>query len=413
MATITLAGQGNCRQPSGPQPLDDLSDGLNQLDQWRAQPTLAGTLFKPGNEVCRAFYKHLLASAADLIGEASPTWLAAHRPQTAALTERLCLFAHGLADGSQLMADWILHTHGLRAQRSALMQGDANQLVALRALDVDLRRLEETMLASWLVVPDLAGDDRRQALAGQATADMSALLGGAAAAAAQLAETRAVEWRALRQRCTTLRQRLVQEGLLPADLRLDSAKLAQAVSPTAALLMLAPLPGQAQLLISLRKPTDGLASASHQIAPAPRAFDKFSCGTLHALARKALTAAARGAPRRTVVNLPDEPVPAPPGLAPAVALDSFALDGFGAVARAAVLPAIRSLAAQGAAFALVPTGDLHLLPWSFVLADDLPLGCSLAAYPDCAAFARHGTHGRGARGQSGALGGRRAPQRRP
>ena len=376
---------------SGPQPLDDLSDGLDQLDQWQARPAASATHVEHTTMVCGSFYKHLLACVADLIGDASPTWLATHQAQAAALTERLCLFAHSLPDGSQWMADWFLHTHGLRAQRSALMAGDAEPVVALRALYDELRRLEETILAGWRAAPGSANSEHRHGLATQPAAGSAPAMGASATAAIQQAEAMAVDWLSLRQRCDALRQGLVQDGLLPAQLRMDSAGLAQAMSPGTALLMLAPLPGQAQLIIALRKPAGGHSLASHHTAQPPSAFGKFSCRTLHALARQALAGAAGGAPRRTVVNLAETPISVPPNLPPSMALDRFALDGLGALARAAVLPTIQSLAAQGATeFALVPTGDLHLLPWSFALAGDLPAGCTLTTYPDCAAFARHG-----------------------
>src|SRR5262249_55693561 len=112
------------------------------------------------------YLDYLFDWVAELLSQTEPTWLRAHAEPMERALARLREGAAAHPDASRLLADWFLHTHGLRAQRSALAQGTEPRVTLLRDHLQALRRIEDALLG------DVAGtasgdrpDDRRQASA--------------------------------------------------------------------------------------------------------------------------------------------------------------------------------------------------------------------------------------------------------
>ena len=365
---------------TAPDPLQMLSQGLDHLARWQGLPLQAEAWLAALMDAC---FRLLLACLAGLMGDSDPRWLQQHSTSMQAAMARLYAFAVHRPKASSLLADWFFHTRGLRAQRSALAEGNGAPVMALRDWLSQLRRIEEEMLASkpgWLP-ESLPG--------GRASAAPAVNLHDPAATA--LAEQRAVAWLDLHQRCQGLRQQLVRDGLLPEALRLNAAMVATRMAPDAALVLLAQTPDDNLLVVSVRPARPGLPACSHRIMPLPDALADFPCRTLNLMARHALAAGANGRMLRSSPNGPAmaDP-PCPPGLA-RTDLDGYALHAFQSLWDAAVRPALLELVGQGyTELALAPSGDMHLVPWDHVLAASLPTSCRLSVYPNCGAWARQG-----------------------
>ncbi len=338
----------------------EIITGLAALERWLTQLASA---WLPA--VATALLSHLLERMASLLGESEPEELRAHAALSQQCVQRLGAVALALPQAPLLLADWFLRTRGLRAQRSALAQGREPELVALREDLARLRRLEEEMLAA--PTPTVTG------------------------ARAQAEQTRrseqAQQWRSLRARCDQARDALVGAGLLPPLLRLHAQALAAHMARGQALLMLARGLDQTLLAVLLRP---ALASGA-QVAQAVLLTQGQAvpdCHAVHLGLRRAMRAAAqalrRGPDSQELAGAAD--ALSPPSLEQA---EQAARSVYEAVATPLLQPLMQTLGdASVSDLALVPSADLHLLPWHDLLGQRLASqGCRLSVYPDCGAWA--------------------------
>lgn len=364
---------------AGPEPLRDFFECLDQLTSWQAAAASAQTPIIWCATLIWHYLSHLFDRAADLLGDSDPGWLHQHAPRMAELVARLRELALAQPDGSRLLADWFFHTRGLRAQRSALAEGADPQTVALRDLLDQLRRTEEEMLAEHRG-PSPNADAGARAVA--------SLAGAAGALAATLAEQRAAHWLDLHHRSGTLRSQLVQAGLLPETLRLKAGDLSARMADHSALVMLARASETTLLVIALHRPDALGACFSHAVVALRSDLARFPCTLLNRMARHAVGGAARGLGLRGSADGPVQPpidlwAPSPQDF------EAFAIEAFQSLADTTALPVLRSLAERGFTdVSLVPSDDLHLVPWGHVLTPQLPAQCTLTVYPNSGAWAR-------------------------
>jgi hypothetical protein len=331
----------------------DIDEGLARLAAWTATPGIAAPWLPA---LAAAYLTHLLDRCAWLLGECDPEVLRHHEADRAALVTALGRAAQALPQAPRLLADWFLRTRGLRAQRSALAEGRDARLVDLRERLARLRRVEEDILAS----------------SGAAPAEATA------------------RWLALHQDTEERRARLVAAGLLPAALRLDAQTLSARLPPRKALLMLARGEAGELLAIALLHPAAGREGPLLQAVRLDGATARLDAVQTMRQLRQALRPMGL-ALRRAADALEDLPSAgiAPPTLAQAEA-DAQRLHA--AVVEQALRPLLRRVADCGVVdVALVPSADLHLLPYQALLDPVLDeTGCRLTLYPSCGAFAQHG-----------------------
>ena len=364
---------------AGPEPLRDFFECLDQLTSWQASAASMRTPITWCETLVGQYLSHLFDRAAYLLGESDPGWLHQHAPRVAELVARLRELALAQPDGSRQLADWFFHTRGLRAQRSALAEGADPQTVALRDLLDQLRRIEEEMLAEHRGSSPNADPGART---------QDSLAGAAGASAATLAEQRAALWLDLHQRCDTRRKQLVQAGLLPETLRLKAGDLSARMANHSALVMLARVSETSLLVIALHRPDGFGACASHAVVAQRPDLARFPCTLLNRMARHAVGGAARGCGLRGGADdlLPPPVEPWTPSLQD---YEAFAIEAFQSLADTTALPLLRSLAERGLTdVSLVPSDDLHLIPWGHVLTPKLPVQCTLTVYPNSGAWAR-------------------------
>lgn len=176
------------------------------------------------------------------------------------------------------------------------------------------------------------------------------ILAGAPASAAT--ERRIAQWRA---------QRTALAGRLPAPRRLDARQARAALRPGETLVLLARDRRDALLRITLRR-------GGVRCDRVPLDAASFDPATLLHLARAALVAQGAGQPLRRAAATVE------PGDADT---DRFALDVFGRWGRAV----FAGLPRRG--LVLVPSDDLHLLPWCHLAAE---AGVALCVFPSAAAW---------------------------
>jgi hypothetical protein len=354
--------------------LDAIDSALDRLDSWAATVASAAEPLPWYGGFAGALLSHLLDGAAQVLGESDPDELRSHLPATQALVVRLYRAVQALPQAGHLPADWFLRTRGLRAQRSALAAGGDSQRVALRDLLADLRRLEEEMLGE-------RGDGARPgpaAAAATATSPADAGHGDQAPAA---------RWRELHARCDSLREQLVKAGRLPGLLRLDARSLAARMRPRRALVMLARVAPNELLAIALHRPAANGSIVTQRALTLDDAEARLDGVALNRLLRQALNS-----PGLALRLAPDSEALEPVSGGAALALAEQAANLlFEAVANRLLGPLLHRLVEQGLDdLSIVPSADLHLLPYHQMLESTLAhTGGTLSVYPSCGAWAQH------------------------
>ena len=322
------------------------------------------------------YLRHLLGWVADVLSESEPAWLHRHAETLQQVVEGLRGAACALPDASLWLAEWFFHTRGLRAQRSALAQGTEPRLVALRELLAQLRQLEDELLGANRAVPPAAGGDMRS------TGTPGLLPPGPPPLHA---EQQAAAWRELHDRVQALRDAAVADGLLPAALRVAARDVALQMAPNAALLMLARCADQRLLVVVLRGGGAPMTAASHAFITPHSDLEPFTVSGLNLLARRALAQRAGGRMLRSTA-VGEQPATTTPAVDDA---DRFALALYRTLWDDAVAPALAALAAEGVDdICLLPSDELHLLPWSHFAATDARFDGRLAVYPSAGAWLR-------------------------
>lgn len=363
----------------GSVPLQALRTALESIQRWTAsaesvEPPISGLARLLG-----PYLAYVFECVADLLANGEPGWLAQHAPELMQTLARLRDIAAAQPEAAQLLAEWFLHTRGLRTQRSALAQGDSPELAELQDLLRALHRLEQEMLGEARVDPSETWTTSR------ATGLLS--VSRNLPSPVQVQE-RAAVWEKLHARVEAMRLALVEAGHLPAAPRLTSAGITARMAPDTALVMLAQHDDQRVLAIVLRRSDTGHTIARHVVADQHPDLRHFSFATLNRLARQSLDQASRGHALRGAaapsagVNLENAP-------ASVEDLDQFALELFGSVWQRTVLPLLQSLLDQGCIdVCLVASDELHLVPWTH-FAETLSLpGSRVEVYPSCGAWWR-------------------------
>lgn len=364
-----------------------LGRGLAELEAWQAAAGAPGpgaprTLLRL---LAVALTSHLLGLLADLLGNAEPPVLRRHESALDGVVARLARAARAWPEAPHLPADWFLHSHGLRAQRSALAEGGGAPLAGLREMLAELRRLEEELLHAGRGEPGADAAPPRH----DGPVDPAGLLAasGWTLPAGGLADdaARAARWLELNAQCEHALDEQVRAGRLPGALRLDARTLAAQLPRRSALVLLARDGAEGLCTICLRSDGNGGRFSSHA-APLPAPARGTDAAQLHARLRASLAARHAQGLRRA----PD----ALRALAAAEAepFEAAALDvqRYGkALASAMLLPVLEALAAAGHdEVALVPSGDLHWLPWLDLVAAEQPSGMRLAQYPSAGAWSQ-------------------------
>lgn len=330
-------------------------------------------------DLMAAYLGYVIGCLGDVLADSEPGWLAQHAGELHKAAARLRDIAAAQPQASQRLADWFLHTRGLRAQRSALTQGESTPVVALRDLLRRLRRLEDEMLGESTAASKAEAPHLRAP---------GLLIPSLSRPTPAQDHERAAAWQDLHDRVESLRQELVETGHLPPTLRLGAAGVAALVAPHSALILLAQQEGQRVLAVVLRRPGPGPVATSHVVVDQHPDLAHFSCSSLLRLARHSLGQsthgdALRGAPDTTAIVASAQPSHRPEDL------DLFALDLFGSIWHRTVLPLLESLAEEGCnEVGLVPSDGLHLVPWTHFAQTAAPPGCSVEVYPSCGAWAR-------------------------
>jgi hypothetical protein len=278
-----------------------LGRGLAELEAWQAAAGAPGpgapqTLLRP---LAVALTSHLLGLLADLLGNAEPPVLRRHESALDGVVARLSRAARAWPEAPHLPADWFLHSHGLRAQRSALAEGGGAPLAGLREMLAELRRLEEELLHAGRGEPGADAAPRRH----DGPVDPAGLLAasGWTLPAGGLADdaARAARWLELNAQCERALDEQVRAGRLPGALRLDARTLAARLPRRSALVLLARDGAEGLCTICLRSDGDGGRFSSHA-APLPAPARGTDAAQLHARLRASLVAmpCARG-PRRS------------------------------------------------------------------------------------------------------------------
>lgn len=292
--------------------------------------------------VATAYLGYLLGWMAELLTESEPNWIHDHANEVDAAVAALCDNAAQRTHAAPQLAQWFLATRGLRAQRSALADGGAPELAELRTLLQQLHRIEQDILGEQQVPS-----------ADQGPSDLRHAAAHLAAHAAAAAPGRHQAWQALKARARSTREELVARGLLPPSQRLAVPQALDGLTPGQALMLLARPDAAQLLLITLQRRSDGAAEVRHAWAALGESVAPFPCSTLHTLARSAWAGVKGGAG-----GAGGEADPLPEA-------DSFALAVFQDLWNSAVRPTLSELRGVGiTAVDLVPSGDLHLVPWN-------------------------------------------------
>lgn len=345
---------------------EQVEEVLGRMQVWRTGAPEVAWL----DEVDRELLLHLMDRVAALLGGAEPDALRDAADACRRVVASLAAAAARRTGLPHLMADWFLRTRGLRAQRSALAQGRDHRLAELRERLARLHRLEERLLAQ----PQAGADARKISVPTDAAADRES-------------------WLELQADCEARRRALVAEGLLPPLLRLDAQTLSASMVRGSALLMLARGPAGDLSLTALHPPDRGGAIAHTVVAspaePSKRTFDA-RVGNL--LIRRELMFEHQTQALRRAANSPLEAIEAEAARPPAAgSMEDHLLDQWRKAVGEVFEPLVQQLASAGCTqLSLVPSEDLHLMPFHELLEDLLSrTGARLAVYPSCGAWARN------------------------
>lgn len=366
--------------PRGDAPLRELNAALGHLARWQAAigtspappagaHAAVGSVPEPfSGQVARlaaALVRYLLDVLAAMLGDADPAWIAVNAALLTASVEGLRLACDGLPGRAELLADWFLCTRGLRAQRDALAQSDAPRVQALAHQLLTLHRLEESLLARYAPADGSSGPPAERP---------NGLLAADAA-----------QWFQLKQHCDAERDALAAAGVLPPRMHFAARQLGGRLAPGIALCLLARPSRDRLLVVLLQSPADGPEAAAFDVTlPSPLA--DADCGAWIDMARQALAGSAGArALRRT-----------DPGPGPAVEMDDgrdvFALEVLGGLVATALAPVRRAAGQQPGTgwhtLALVPSDDLHVVPWRALAPAGWPGHPRLLHFPSVGAWWR-------------------------
>lgn len=354
--------------PLGGEPLQQLDQALACAVRWHSlEAPVAGL-----DTLLPRLARHLLVWLAGLLGDADPAWLTAHSVALLHSVNGLWQHCRQLPGAAMLLADWFLCTRGLRAQRDALAESADPQVAAFAALQAQLWRIEQELLSG---LPKLGGGS-------------APLLRAAGALASMLPEGDSVnapaEWRALRDRCDGERARLVREGLLPQQGRADAAALARRLVPGTALCLLArPQPDQL-LLIVLRLSPAGDLQAWWRALRLESPLADGACDQWLALVRRGLREPGSPQSMRRAADAADSDM-----TVTATDRYGFALAVLQSLADAVAEALVQSLDEPALdALVLLPSDDLHMLPWRSLLAKSWRQAPRLVQYPSVGAWLR-------------------------
>ena len=365
---------------TGPEPIGELLEAVDAIAGWTEPAMSPKRLIDSVTHLVAHYLAHLFDWVAELPSESEPAWLRQNAGLIAKAVERLRAVAADQPDASRLLADWFFHTRGLRAQRSALAQGSEPQLVALGELLQELRRLEDEILGEGRTGSAGRAPDSR--------ATSPAMLSSLGSPSSARESQRAGAWRDLRQRVDALREQLIERGELPDIQRLKAQPVVAQMARNAVLLLLARLDAEHLLVIALHRADEHQSIATHLIVKQHQDVAAFSCTALNQLARQALSESARGqAARGSVADSNQLPTDvSEPGIGRA---DQFALEMFQMMWEHTLVPLLRSLAHKGFNdVCLVPSDDLHLVPWNHLFDSTSALPCRLQIYPNSGAWSR-------------------------
>lgn len=356
--------------PVGAEQVDELRDAVDQVGVWRRGAPADGAALTAW---IAAYLRYLFGWIAQLLGESDPAWLQSHAAALADLVERLRESARGEPNGDALLADWFLSTRALRAQRNALMQSGDSRVQELAAMLQRLRRLEEELLGGR---PDPA----------LGSVDAVRASGAAPALAAPADGTRAA-WSTLRRRCDELRSLLAHDGVVPPQTHLPASAIVQQLPGDAGLVLLARPAADRVVVITLHRPDSQARWASADEVALTASLAQFRCNELVGLVRRSIVGAARGQGLRRASDQStgDAPFDATP-----TESAEFACSALGELARAVAAPIWAQVRKhRWRSLRIVPSDDLHLVPWGHELEGERPQECSLAVYPSVGAWFHH------------------------
>ena len=356
--------------PVGAEQVDELRSAVDQVGLWRrAAPADAAAL----NGWIATYLRHLLGWMAQLLGESDPSWLQSHAAALADVVERLRESARGEPNGEALLADWFLSTRALRAQRNALAQSGDPRVQELAAMLQRLRRLEEELL----------GDRPDPALGGDGAVRAS----GAAPALAAPADGSRAAWSTLHRRCDELRSLLTRDGRVPPQTHLLASDLVQQLPQDAGIVLLARPAADRVVVITLHRPDSQARWASADEVALSGGPAQFRCHELVGLVRRSIAGAARGQGLRRASDPPTSDTPLD---ATAAEIAEFACSALSELARAVAAPVWAQVRRhRWRSLHIVPSDDLHLVPWAHELESERPPECSLAVYPSVGAWFHH------------------------
>ena len=356
--------------PVGAEQVDELRGAVDQVGLWRRVESADAAAL---NGWIAVYLRHLLAWVAQLLGESDPSWLQAHAAALADLVERLRESARVEPNGDALMADWFLSTRALRAQRNALAQSGDPRVQELAAMLQRLRRLEEELLGGRSD-PALGSDGAVRA-------------SGAAPAPVAPADGTQAAWSTLRRRCDELRSRLARDGRVPPQTHLPVSDVVRQLPQDAGLVLLARPAADRVVVITLHRPDSHGRWASADEVLLTGGPAQFRCHELVGLVRRSIVGSARG---RGLRRASDGSTGDPPLAATAAEIAEFACSALSELARAVAAPIWAQVRRhRWRSLHIVPSDDLHLVPWAHELESERPPECSLAVYPSVGAWFHH------------------------
>ena len=356
--------------PVGAEQVDELRGAVDQVGAWRrVVPADSGAM----SEWIAAYLRHLLGWMAQLLSESDPSWLQSHAGALAGMVERLRESARSEPHGDALLADWFLSTRALRAQRNALAQSGDPRVQEIAAMLQRLRQLEDELLGGR---PDAA-------LGGSGSVRAS----GVEPTRGSPTDAARAEWSALRQRCDELRGGLTRDGLVPPKTYLPASDVVRQLTHDAGLVLLARPAADRVLVITLHRPDLQARWASADDVPLAGALAQFRCDELVGLVRQSIVGTPHGQRLRRAAD--PTASDAPLAVTPAE-IAEFACSAINELARAVAAPIWRQVRQHGwRSLCIVPSDDLHFVPWAHELEGERPPECALAVYPSVGAWLRH------------------------
>jgi tetratricopeptide (TPR) repeat protein len=380
-ALLRVLGQPPARPlGTGADPVRGLGQAAQTLLQWSARRPPTAAAQAQSTRLAAAFLQHLFSSIAEGLADADPDWIQQQAQGLAAVVDGLREAAAAQPDAARLLADWFFSTRGLRAQRNALAQGGDARHAALRAMQQRLHALEQEILGQPLQ-PSPA--DTAGPAPPPPTRGLTSLPSGQAPT--PYGEQRAQDWRDLRAAIARLRDELVEGGLLPAVQRLSADRAGALLDAHSALLLLARIDQRRVLVNCLQRGAGTGWTARCRVVLLDDELSEFSCLDLNRLARRAVAGAARGSCLRKPLLAADDSVE----MASAASEDGdlYALELVTRLFAQVLQPLLASLANGGCrSVDLLPSDDLHLLPWRHLLDLHAANEVAVAVYPSSGAW---------------------------